>query len=135
MENQYKEVFKSKSFNFFINNSYNESVNWDRTKITQVIINLIENSIDSLSGEGSLSIDSRENEKGLIELIFTDTGKGISPDNLKKIFNLYFTTKTKGSGIGLSVVQQIIAEHNGIISVESSLGNGTTFTIQLPKNI
>lgn len=135
MENQYKEVFKSKNFNFFINNSYDESVNWDRTKITQVIINLIENSLDSLSGEGSLSIDSRENEKGLIEFTFTDTGKGISPDNLKKIFNLYFTTKTKGSGIGLSVVQQIIAEHNGVISVESSLGNGTTFTIQLPKNI
>ncbi len=135
MESQYKEVFKSKNFNFFINNSYKKSVNWDRTKITQVIINLIENSIDSLSGEGSLSIDSHENEKGLIEFTFTDTGKGISPDNLKKIFNLYFTTKTKGSGIGLSVVQQIIAEHNGIISVESSLGNGTTFTIQLPKNI
>ncbi|OGU63499.1 MAG: hypothetical protein A2499_02480 [Stygiobacter sp. RIFOXYC12_FULL_38_8] len=134
-ENQYKEVFKQKNFNLIFSNMFNGAVFWDRTQIAQVFINLIENALDSLSEDGTLIINSAEIANGLIEIKFSDNGKGISPDNLKKIFNLYFTTKTKGSGIGLSVVQQIISEHNGVISVESTLGQGTAFTIQLPKNI
>ncbi|KAF0142092.1 MAG: NtrC family signal transduction histidine kinase [Stygiobacter sp.] len=134
-ENQYKEVFKQKNSNLIFSNMFNGAVFWDRTQIAQVFINLIENALDSLSENGTLIINSTEIANGLIEIKFSDNGKGISPDNLKKIFNLYFTTKTKGSGIGLSVVQQIISEHNGVISVESTLGQGTAFTIQLPKNI
>ena len=134
-ENQYKEVFKQKNFNLNFSNMFNGAIFWDRTQIAQVFINLIENALDSLSEDGTLIINSAEITNGLIEIKFSDNGKGISPDNLKKIFNLYFTTKTKGSGIGLSVVQQIISEHNGVISVESTLGQGTAFTIQLPKNI
>ncbi|MBI3123941.1 MAG: hypothetical protein HYZ10_06010 [Ignavibacteriales bacterium] len=135
IENQYKEVFKQKDFNLIFSNMFDGAVFWDRTQIAQVFINLIENALDSLSENGTLIINSAEIANGLIEIKFSDNGKGISPDNLKKIFNLYFTTKTKGSGIGLSVVQQIISEHNGVISVESMLGQGTAFTIQLPKNI
>ncbi|MDP2038918.1 MAG: ATP-binding protein, partial [Ignavibacteria bacterium] len=134
-ENQYKELFKQKNCNLDLRNTFTENVLWDRNQISQVFINLIENALDSLGENGSLTINASEAENGLIEIKISDTGKGISPDNLKRIFNLYFTTKTKGNGIGLSIVQQIISEHNGVISVESKPGQGTTFTIQLPKNI
>lgn len=134
-ENQYKELFKQKNCNLVFRNTFIGNVFWDWNQISQVFINLIENALDALSENGSLTINASEVENGSIEIKLSDSGKGISPDNLKRIFNLYFTTKTKGNGIGLSVVQQIISEHNGVISVESSLGYGTTFTIQLPKNI
>lgn len=133
--NQYKEVFKQKNLILTVHNNFNKSVLWDRKQISQVFINLIENALDFLGEDGSLTINASEVENGFIEIKLSDTGKGISPDNLKRIFNLYFTTKSKGSGIGLSVVQQIISEHNGVISVESTPEQGTTFTIQLPKNI
>ena len=132
--NQYKELFKQNDYNLVFLNTFTGNVFWDWNQISQVFINLIENALDSLSENGSLTINANEVENGSIEIKLSDTGKGISPDNLKRIFNLYFTTKTKGNGIGLSVVQQIISEHNGVISVESSPGYGTTFTIQLPKN-
>lgn len=135
IENQYKEVFIQKILVLTINNTVKRIVTWDKKQISQVFINLIENAIDSLQENGSLSIHSNETESSTIEIVFRDSGKGISTDNLKRIFNLYFTTKTKGSGIGLAVVQQIISEHNGFISVESVLNKGTTFTIQLPLNI
>ena len=134
-ENQYKELFKQKDCNLDFRNTFIGNVFWDWNQISQVFINLIENALDALSENGSLTINASEVENGSIEIKLSDSGKGISPDNLKRIFNLYFTTKTKGNGIGLSVVQKIISEHNGVISVESSPGYGTTFTIQLPKNI
>ncbi len=135
IESQYKEVFMQKSLVLNINNTVNRTVIWDKKQISQVFINLIENSLDSLRDNGSLSILAKETENNSIEIIFSDSGKGISTENLKRIFNLYFTTKTKGSGIGLSIVQQIISEHNGTISVDSLVGKGTTFTIQLPFKI
>jgi signal transduction histidine kinase len=62
-----------------------------------------------------------------------DTGKGISPENLAKIFDLYFTTKKKGSGIGLSMVYRIIQLHDGEVEVSSTPGSGTQFRIFLPQ--
>ena len=62
-----------------------------------------------------------------------DTGVGIKPENLEKIFDLYFSTKPKGSGIGLSMVYRTIQMHDGEIEVQSILGKGTTFRILLPQ--
>lgn len=135
IENQYKEMFKQNNFILIINNSISEYVFWDKKQMAQVLINLIENALDALNPNGVLKIETRAVENNAIEIKIEDTGKGISSDNLKRIFNLYFTTKTKGSGIGLSVVQQIISEHNGVISVESTSGKGTKFTILLPQNV
>ena len=67
-----------------------------------------------------------------IEIQVKDDGSGMSEEIRANIFNLYFTTKPKGTGIGLSIVQRIIYEHGGIITVESEPGNGTTFIIRLP---
>ena len=63
---------------------------------------------------------------------FTDTGGGISPDNLSRVFEPYFTTKTSGTGLGLLIVRRIVREHGGELSIESSEGKGLTLTIRLP---
>jgi len=64
---------------------------------------------------------------------FTDTGVGIRPEHLEKIFNLYFTTKEKGSGIGLSMVYRTVQMHDGEIEVQSTPGTGTTFTVHVSQ--
>jgi signal transduction histidine kinase len=64
--------------------------------------------------------------------VFSDTGKGISPENLSRIFNPFFTTRQQGTGLGLSITQRIIEQHGGEISVMSSSGKGASFTITFP---
>ena len=66
-------------------------------------------------------------------MVFTDTGVGIAPADLQRIFDLYFTTKEKGSGIGLSMVYRTVQMHDGEIEVESTPGAGTTFRLLLPQ--
>jgi signal transduction histidine kinase len=70
--------------------------------------------------------------KDTVVISISDNGAGISDENIGKIFNLYYTTKQTGSGLGLSIVNQIIAEHNGIISVDSKPGEGTNIILKIP---
>jgi signal transduction histidine kinase len=132
---QYKPLLDQKNIALNININWNGTVKWDSQQIKQVMINLIENSIHSIEEAGKIEIDVTEKDSDTVEIKLSDNGKGIPSEMINKIFNLYFTTKTNGSGIGLSVVQKIINEHNGIISVESRLNNGTVFTILIPKEI
>jgi two-component system sporulation sensor kinase C len=69
-----------------------------------------------------------------MEIVFSDTGSGISKENLGKVFEPLFSTKTKGTGLGLSVCASLVEGHNGKIEVVSEVGKGTTFTIKLPIN-
>jgi signal transduction histidine kinase len=78
-----------------------------------------------------LKIASRLSE-GRIEILVSDTGKGIPTDKLKKIFDPFVTSKVYGPGLGLTFTYRIIQDHNGTISVESEPGKGTTFTISFP---
>ena len=105
----------------------------DQDQILQALLNVLKNSIQAIEQNGKIDIKlKRLPNESLIEI--TDTGKGIEKQNLNKIFNLYYTTKPEGTGIGLSIVNQIISEHNGRIEVESKADNGTTVKIYL-KNI
>jgi len=132
IKDQYESMITNKGLKFRIENDYAEQVFWDRAQITQVIINLLENAIDATtSGEIKILIRSYFDK---IEMVFSDTGKGISEENLSKIFNLYFTTKENGSGIGLSLVHKIISEHNGTIEANSIQSMGTSFRILFPQN-
>lgn len=133
LKKQYESLLSQKNIELNISNKFLGEVFWDKTQIQQTLMNLMENAIDSIDVKGQISISILQTIPDNIEIVFSDTGKGISKEDIKKIFNLYFTTKDKGSGIGLSIVQKVIAEHNGIISVNSELGKGTTFTILLPK--
>jgi len=81
---------------------------------------------------GVLSIKSFPGKNGTIKVEIGDTGKGISPIDLKKVFDPYFTTKPSGTGLGLAIVHKIIEAHQGNIQVESTPGKGTVFSIVLP---
>ncbi|MCI3923697.1 ATP-binding protein [Paenibacillus sp. TRM 82003] len=106
----------------------------EKDKIIQVLVNLIRNGIDAMgegSGGGSLAITVYpRGEYGLIDI--ADTGCGILDEHMDKLFQPFFTTKDKGTGLGLPISQKIINEHGGYISVRSKVGAGTTFTIRLP---
>ncbi len=108
----------------------------DRGKIKQVILNIVINALQAMAAGGKLRIDVQFIQDSLmnehLKFVFSDTGKGISKEDLKQVFDFYYSTKPHGSGVGLSVAQQIIEEHDGRISVESIVGKGTTVTIYLP---
>ena len=106
----------------------------DRGFVRQVLANLISNAKDAMkeAGSGTLTISTEKNSDSVI-LSVADTGAGISPENLTKIFDPYFTTKKSGTGIGLTLVYKIIRGMGGDISVTSKQGTGTTFRITLPR--
>lgn len=106
----------------------------DEHQIQQVLVNLITNALYAMPHGGSLFIFSRKGvRKGFIEVDVTDNGKGIPPEFLPHVFDPFFTTKGEGgTGLGLSVSYGIIKNHKGDIRVESWIGEGTTFTVELP---
>jgi signal transduction histidine kinase len=108
-------------------------VNGDPTMLRQAFLNLALNACQAMSNGGTLRIrcDARRDRR--VAIAFTDTGVGIRPEHLQRIFDLYFTTKEKGSGIGLSMVYRTVQMHDGEIEVESTPGVGTTFTVLLPQ--
>jgi two-component system, cell cycle sensor histidine kinase and response regulator CckA len=103
-------------------------------KLQQVLINLLSNAKDALSVKGGTIFIETLNQADKLEVKFTDNGVGIDPEYLERVFDSFFTTKPvgKGTGLGLSISHSIINSMFGEISVESSLGKGTTFTISLP---
>jgi two-component system, sporulation sensor kinase E len=82
---------------------------------------------------GKLTMGAKETKDRRIALTIEDTGVGISADKLDRIFDLYYTTKPEGSGIGLSIVYRIVQLHGGEIEVQSTEGHGTTFRVLLPQ--
>jgi len=109
----------------------------DSGQIQQVFTNIILNAAEAIEGQGEITISTRTTEGGrFIEIEFTDTGHGISRENIEKIFDPFFTTKEvgRGTGLGLAVSYGIIARHQGTIEVESNPGEGTTFIVRLPLN-
>jgi two-component system, sporulation sensor kinase E len=103
----------------------------DRNQMKQVFFNLIKNAIQAMAGGGLLRIGLSANDQFLI-LSFQDTGHGIKAEDFGHIFDPYYTTKEKGSGLGLMIVQRIIQDHGGQIKVVSVPDKGTNFTILLP---
>jgi len=102
-------------------------------KLHQVILNIISNAEQSIENNGVITIETESNDSSLV-LLISDTGCGISEENLQKIYDPFFTTKApgKGTGLGLSITFNIIKEHNGTIHFESEINKGTTVTITLP---
>ena len=104
----------------------------DREKMTIAITNLIKNSIEAMQKPPKLLKIISNVSEGNIEIVISDTGKGIPKDKIKYIFDPFFTSKIYGPGLGLTFTQRIIQEHNGTISVESEPEKGATFTLRLP---
>jgi PAS domain S-box-containing protein len=103
----------------------------DRALLKQAVLNLVLNAVDAMPNGGKLHVVlSRRGE--MAEITVGDTGKGIPPENRQKIFQLFFTTRPGGSGIGLASTFRIVQLHNGSIDFTSEVGRGTTFRIELP---
>ena len=107
----------------------------DPSQMMQVFVNLFNNSTEAMPQGGTITLETRrtDHQPG-VEIVVTDTGGGISEENLGKLFNPFFTTKPvgKGTGLGLSIVYGIIKMHRGQISVKSQVGKGAIFTVTLP---
>jgi len=101
-------------------------------ELFQVIVNLITNAIHAMNGKGTLTLTTWQ-ENGFGKIAISDTGSGIAKENLGKIFEPFFTTKPKGqgTGLGLHTVKAMIKKYNGKLSVNSEVGKGTTFTIEI----
>ncbi len=106
-------------------------VDLDEKYMKQALINIIKNGVAAMNQGGTLTIVTRE-DHGFVHIDISDSGIGMSEEQLSKIFEPYYTTKEFGSGLGLTVVYKVIREHNGEVSVHSRENQGTTFTISLP---
>ena len=108
-------------------------VNGDPGMLRQAFLNLALNACQAMPQGGTLRIHCESAKGHRVAIAFTDTGVGIAPADLQRIFDLYFTTKEKGSGIGLSMVYRTVQMHDGEIEVQSTPGSGTTFRLLLPQ--
>jgi two-component system, NtrC family, sensor kinase len=108
----------------------------DKNKIQQVFSNLAINACEAMPAGGTLAVASLMSRDGThIEITFTDTGVGISKDNIPRLFDPFFTTKSFGTGLGLAVSYGIIRQRGGTILVRSEVGKGTVFTVRIPLTI
>ncbi len=104
----------------------------DPDHFTQALLNLYLNAIQAIGSDGALKVDVELPTEGELRVTVSDSGKGIKADDLAKIFNPYFTTKAAGTGLGLTMVQKVIEEHHGTISVVSHPQSGTRFEMVIP---
>jgi signal transduction histidine kinase len=110
----------------------------DAERVRRVVINLVENAAQALGelpadgGERRITVETSADHDG-VAIRVADTGPGIPPDNLARIFEPLFSTKSFGTGLGLATVKQIVGQHGGTIGVDSTVGQGTCFTIRLPR--
>src|SRR6185369_3311069 len=108
------------------------AVEHDPGQIHQVVLNLLLNAIQATEPGGSVNVEFDEDDESLIATV-NDTGKGIPPEILSNIFRPFFTTKGEGTGLGLSLAKRIVEDHAGKIEVSSRVGQGSRFSIVLPK--
>jgi signal transduction histidine kinase len=105
----------------------------DPSHLTQVLLNLMLNGLQAMPEGGTLTLEAKTSNGNFL-IAVTDTGSGIAPDNLPRIFEPYFTTSAKGTGLGLAISRGIIEDHGGRITVTSKVGQGARFEISLPLN-
>jgi signal transduction histidine kinase len=107
------------------------AVRGDETQLRAVFLNLLRNSREAMPGGGTVTISARP-DGGAVEVTMRDTGGGIPPGDLPRIFEAFYSTKERGTGLGLAFAQQVVKEHGGTIRCESEVGRGTAFTVRLP---
>jgi two-component system, sporulation sensor kinase E len=103
----------------------------DPAQIKQVLVNLVKNAMQAMTKGGILTVQTGQGSDG-VWVSLSDTGGGIAPEKINRLFEPFYTTREKGTGLGLMIVQRIVREHRGRIEVESRVGKGTTFRVGLP---
>jgi len=107
-------------------------VEHDPGQINQVLLNLLLNAIQSMDKPGTIRVVLQQTEDDLVAITVNDEGRGIPPEQLTNIFRPFYTTKGHGTGLGLSLARRMVESHGGTIGVQSTLGQGTRFTVELP---
>ncbi len=112
----------------------------DPRQLKQVLINLVDNGGQSIQGAGEVALRARTAAHALagqmtetVEIEVADTGKGMSPEVVRRLFDPFFTTKENGTGLGLPIAARIVEQHGGVIEYETKVGRGTTFRLVLPR--
>jgi signal transduction histidine kinase len=103
----------------------------DPELLHRALSNLVLNAMDAMPDGGTITLSARPADAN-VELLVSDTGTGLTPEECERLFTPYYTTKQHGTGLGLAIVQSVIADHAGTIAVESGVGGGATFIITLP---
>ncbi|MBI5408539.1 MAG: hypothetical protein HZA14_04145 [Nitrospirae bacterium] len=132
--NHVKDKLEFEQSGITVEKNYNGSavnMTGDAAKLKQAFGNIIINGCQAMHGEGTLKVDIKPANQN-VEIVIADTGEGIHPDDVSKIFDPFVTTKERGVGLGLAISKRIIEDHNGDIQVQSQLSKGTVFTISLP---
>jgi signal transduction histidine kinase len=104
----------------------------DPGQLQQVFLNLLLNGVDAIAEKGTITIKTARTSDECLQIQISDTGKGIAPENLDNVFNPFFTTKSKGNGLGLAICKRLIEQHKGNIEVSNNPESGATFVITLP---
>jgi signal transduction histidine kinase len=107
------------------------AVRADRDQLRQVFWNLFLNAVQAMGEQGELRVDT-QSEGSAVQISVQDTGPGISPETLGRLFEPFYTTRAGGTGLGLAIVRRILEEHNGEIRVDSEPDVGACFTLTLP---
>jgi hypothetical protein len=111
-----------------------EEVEHDSDQVHQVLLNLLLNAVQAVTGAGTVRVEIGSRE-GFATVLVSDNGRGISPQHISNIFRPFYTTKGNGTGLGLSLARRIVEEHHGRIEVSSALGQGSQFTVLLPFHV
>jgi len=112
-----------------------DRTNGDERQLRHAMVNLLMNALEAIAGAGQIVVTTgiiEVWERPHLRLSITDNGTGIRPEHLPRLFSPFFTTKGEGTGLGLAITRRIIHEHQGAITVESKVGQGTTFQVFLP---
>ena len=107
-------------------------VHADRDQVLQVLLNLVRNALEAMPDGGALRVRAARAAGGGVAFTVSDTGPGIAPEDVARVFEPYFTTKQGGTGLGLAIAQRIAEEHGGALTAESRAGHGAAFTLTLP---
>ncbi len=135
LKTQYLPMLQKQNILLSTELNWKGDVFWDRRQMKQVFINILQNAMEAIQENGHISLAVHKPDSTNIEIQIEDDGPGMPETVRENIFNLYFTTKAKGTGIGLSIVQRILFEHGGLIHIESAPGSGTKITLKLPIQI
>ncbi|MGA7828515.1 MAG: ATP-binding protein [Geobacteraceae bacterium] len=128
----YQEAHRKVAFSFQPDEAI-PMIRLDRDQIKRVLINLLDNAIDALDGDGEIRIETRyDPELRMATLTVADTGHGIAAEDKPRLFEPYFSTKKAGTGLGLAIVTTIVADHGGFIRVKDNEPKGTVFIIEFP---
>lgn len=130
--NALRQNLKDKEVKIVENLQADPSIKADRVKLTLAFTNLLNNAFEAVNPGGSVSLSVQEKPPSLVSIQIANTGSYISDEERTKIFQPFYTTKSKGVGLGLAIAQRVVSAHGGEIKVESNPENGTVFTIELP---